>query len=47
MDEHTSSSNATMRRVELIAVGRELLRGRVLDTNSNWLAKELTAWVGR
>jgi len=43
MDGGTSSSNAAMRRVELIAVGREILRGRVLDTNSNWLAKELTA----
>ena len=28
--------------MELIAVGREILRGRVLDTNSNWLAKALT-----
>ena len=35
-----------MRRVELIAVGREVLRGRVLDTNSNWLAKELTGMGG-
>jgi molybdopterin-biosynthesis enzyme MoeA-like protein len=35
-----------MRRVELIAVGREVLRGRVLDTNSNWLAKELTGIGG-
>ena len=35
-----------MRRVELIAVGREILRGRVLDTNSNWLAKELTGMGG-
>jgi nicotinamide-nucleotide amidase len=34
------------RRVEIIAVGREILRGRVLDTNSNWLAKELTAMGG-
>ena len=35
-------SETRLRRVELIAVGREVLRGRVLDTNSNWLAKELT-----
>lgn len=34
------------RRAEIIAVGREILRGRVLDTNSNWLAKELTALGG-
>jgi nicotinamide-nucleotide amidase len=46
MDRDTSSSNATMRRVELIAVGREVLRGRVLDTNSHWLAKELTSMGG-
>ncbi|MBI3325718.1 MAG: competence/damage-inducible protein A [Nitrospinae bacterium] len=35
-----------MRRAEIIAVGREILRGRVLDTNSNWLTKELTALGG-
>ncbi|MGH8057887.1 MAG: molybdopterin-binding protein, partial [Candidatus Entotheonellia bacterium] len=34
------------RRAEIIAVGREILRGRVLDTNSNWLAKELAALGG-
>ena len=34
------------RRAEIIAVGREILRGRVLDTNSNWLARELTALGG-
>jgi nicotinamide-nucleotide amidase len=34
------------RRVELIAVGREILRGRVLDTNSHWLTQELTALGG-
>ena len=33
-------------RVELIAVGREILRGRVLDTNSHWLAREITALGG-
>ncbi len=35
-----------VRRAEIIAVGREILRGRVLDTNSNWLAKELTILGG-
>ena len=39
-------SDTRLRRVELIAVGREVLRGRVLDTNSNWLAKELTELGG-
>ena len=29
-------------RVELIATGDELIYGRILDTNSNWLAKRLT-----
>ena len=46
MDQNVSASDATSRRVELIAVGREVLRGRVLDTNSNWLAKELTGLGG-
>jgi nicotinamide-nucleotide amidase len=46
MDSATSSSDIALRRVELIAVGREILRGRVLDTNSNWLAQELTGIGG-
>ncbi len=46
MDSAASSANSGMRRVELIAVGREILRGRVLDTNSNWLAKALTGLGG-
>jgi nicotinamide-nucleotide amidase len=46
MDRRALSSDAALRRVELIAVGREILRGRVLDTNSNWLAKELTGMGG-
>lgn len=29
-------------RVELIATGDELIYGRILDTNSNWIAKRLT-----
>jgi molybdenum cofactor synthesis domain-containing protein len=40
------TSDTRLRRAELIAVGREVLRGRVLDTNSHWLAKELTAMGG-
>jgi len=31
-----------MKRVEIIAVGNELLIGDVLDTNTNWLCKRLT-----
>jgi nicotinamide-nucleotide amidase len=46
MERSGLSSEAARRRVELIAVGREILRGRVLDTNSNWLAKELTGMGG-
>ena len=32
-----------MNMVEVIVVGREILTGRTLDTNSNWLAKRITA----
>jgi nicotinamide-nucleotide amidase len=46
MDSDALSPNDAWRRVEIIAIGREILRGRVLDTNSNWLAKELTAIGG-
>lgn len=48
MEPNTSTSPPTIdaRRVELIAVGREILRGRVLDTNSHWLAREITALGG-
>ncbi len=35
-----------MSRVEIIAAGREILTGRTLDTNSNWLAKRITALGG-
>lgn len=35
-----------MNRVEVIVVGREILTGRTLDTNSNWLAKRITALGG-
>lgn len=36
-----------MKRVEIIAVGKELLTGRVLDTNSHWLAGQVTRLGGR
>ncbi len=35
-----------MNRVEIVIVGREILTGRTLDTNSNWLAKRITALGG-
>ncbi|MBN1254633.1 MAG: competence/damage-inducible protein A [Deltaproteobacteria bacterium] len=35
-----------MKRVEIIAIGREILNGQTLDTNSNWLAKRITALGG-
>jgi len=35
-----------MKRVEIIAIGREILRGQTLDTNSSWLAKRITALGG-
>lgn len=35
-----------LKKVEIIAVGREILTGRTLDTNSNWLAKRITALGG-
>jgi nicotinamide-nucleotide amidase len=36
-----------MKRVDIIAIGKEILRGQTLDTNSNWLAKRVTALGGR
>ena len=36
-----------MKNVEIIAIGREILRGQTLDTNSHWLAKMVTALGGR
>lgn len=36
-----------MSRVEIIAVGREILRGRTLDTNSNWIARMISALGGK
>jgi nicotinamide-nucleotide amidase len=35
-----------MKRVEIIAIGREILSGQTLDTNSSWLAKRITAMGG-
>ncbi|MFB0506503.1 MAG: competence/damage-inducible protein A [Thermodesulfobacteriota bacterium] len=35
-----------MSRTEIIVVGREILTGRTLDTNSNWLVKRITALGG-
>ena len=35
-----------MQRVAIIAVGKEILRGQTLDTNSHWLAKRITALGG-
>jgi nicotinamide-nucleotide amidase len=46
MDNDVAGPDATIRLVELIAVGREVLRGRVLDTNSNWLAQQFTSLGG-
>lgn len=36
-----------MRHAEIIAVGNEVLAGDVLDTNSNWLARQITRRGGR
>jgi nicotinamide-nucleotide amidase len=35
-----------MKRAEIIAIGKEILRGQTLDTNSSWLAKRITALGG-
>ena len=35
-----------MKRVEIIAIGKEILSGQTLDTNSSWLAKRITALGG-
>ena len=36
-----------MKWVEIIVIGKEILQGQTLDTNSNWLAKRITALGGR
>ena len=35
-----------MIKVEIIAIGNEILTGRVLDSNSNWLAKNISGLGG-
>ena len=35
-----------MKRVEIIGIGKEILRGQTLDTNSSWLARRVTALGG-
>jgi len=35
-----------MNRVEIIAMGREILVGRTLDTNSHWIARRVTSLGG-
>lgn len=35
-----------MKRVEIIAIGKEILSGQTQDTNSSWLAKRVTALGG-
>ncbi len=34
-------------RIEILAIGRELLTGRTLESNANWLAKQIAAHGGR
>lgn len=36
-----------MEKIEIIAAGREILNGRVLDTNTHWLARRLTGLGGK
>src|SRR5947209_7168235 len=36
-----------MTRVEILSVGNEVLAGDVVDTNSNWLARQVTRRGGR
>ncbi|MBX7213589.1 MAG: hypothetical protein K1X39_06180 [Thermoflexales bacterium] len=38
----SSASPAVNRRVELFAIGNELLVGQVLDTNSHWIIQQIT-----
>ena len=42
-----SPSMTDQTRVEIIAVGNELLLGDVLDTNTNWLCKRITGVGGQ
>ncbi|MCB0223281.1 MAG: competence/damage-inducible protein A, partial [Anaerolineae bacterium] len=36
-----------MIKIEIIAIGNELLQGDVLDTNTHWLSQQLTGLGGR
>ena len=36
-----------MPRVEVLAVGRELLTGRTLESNANWIARRVSTLGGR
>jgi nicotinamide-nucleotide amidase len=36
-----------MNRVEIIVVGREIIVGRTLDTNSHWIARRITSLGGQ
>jgi nicotinamide-nucleotide amidase len=46
MEDRMARSDWDFVPVEIIAVGRELLSGRTLDTNSHWLARRITALGG-
>ena len=43
----TRLSSAYMITVEIIVTGNEVLLGDVLDTNTNWMCKRITAFGGR
>lgn len=36
-----------MKGIEIVAIGNEILTGRTLDTNSNWLARRITVLGGK
>lgn len=44
--EKRSSRGQRTERVEIIVVGREILVGRTLDTNSHWIARRITSLGG-
>jgi Predicted nucleotide-utilizing enzyme related to molybdopterin-biosynthesis enzyme MoeA len=35
------------RMVEIIVTGNEILEGDILDTNSNWICKQITGMGGK
>lgn len=54
MSRNISSENAfptmqgkTARRIEIIATGDEILYGRILDTNSHWIARRIVELGGK